>query len=90
MEFVKKEIIMLFTSPQYILSDNDLKFDCRAVKDFADRFNIQWKYTSKYNPQGNGVAEHMVDTLKKALQKVTRSESMEWDASLEMYFTVQT
>ncbi len=83
MEFVKKEIFILLGRPQYILSDNDLKFDCKAVQDFAGRFNIQWKCTYTYNPQGNGVVERMIGTLKKALQKVTRSESKEWDASLE-------
>ncbi len=79
MKFVKKEIIMAFGPPQYMLSDNDLKLDCKAVQDFAHRFNIQWKCTSTYNPQGNGVGERMVGTLKEALQKVTRSESKEWD-----------
>ncbi len=85
MEFVKKEIIMLFGPPQYILSDNDLKFNYKAVQDFARQFNIQWNCTSACNTQGNGVVERMVDTFKKALQRVTRSESKEWDASLEMY-----
>ena len=28
MEFVKKEVIIMFGPPQYIMSDNDLKFDC--------------------------------------------------------------
>ena len=74
-EFVKTEIIMLFGPPQYILSENCLKFDCKAVQDFVHRFNIQWKYTSTYNPHGNGVAERKVSILKKALQKVTWSES---------------
>ena len=73
----KKEIIMLFGPPQYILSDNDLKFDCKAVQDFAHRFNIVWKCTSTYSLQGNGVVDRMVGTLKKSLQKVTRSESKE-------------
>ncbi len=83
MEFVKKEVIMLFGPPQYILSDNDLNFDCKAVQDFARRFNIQWKCTSTYNPQGNNVVESMVDTLEKAIQEFNRSEPKEWDASLE-------
>ncbi len=39
MEFVKKELIMFAGPPQYILSDNDLKFDCKAVQDFGHRFN---------------------------------------------------
>ena len=82
-EFVKKENIMIFDPPQYILSDNDLKFDSKAVQDLARRFNIQWKYISTYNPQGNRVVERMVGTLKRALQKVICSESKEWDVSLE-------
>ncbi len=38
---------------------------------------------STYNPQGNRVVERMVGTPKKALQKVSRSESKKWDQSLE-------
>ena len=74
---------MFFGPPQYILSDNDLNFDCYTVQYFVHRFNIQWKCTSTHNPQGNGVVEPIAGTLKKALQKVTRSESKECDASLE-------
>ncbi len=44
---------------------------------------MQWKCTSTSNPQGNGVAKKMIGTVKKALQKVTQSESKEWDQSLE-------
>ncbi len=49
-EFAEKEIIMLFSPPQYILSNDELKFDSEEVHDFARRFNIHWKYTSTYNP----------------------------------------
>ena len=83
MNFVKKEIIMAFGPPQYILRDNDLKFDCKALQDFAHRFNIRWKCTSTYNPQGNGVAKRIVGILREALQKVTRIEYKECDRSLE-------
>ncbi len=82
MKFVKKEIIMAFGPPQYMLTDNELKFDFKAVQDFAHRFNIQWKCASTYNPQGNGVAEKMIGTTKKALLKVSRIESKEWNQSL--------
>ncbi len=75
-KFVKKEIIMAFGLPQYILSYYDLKVDCKALQDFAHRFNIQWKYTSTYNPQGNRLAESMVGTLKN-VTKGDRSVSKE-------------
>ncbi len=74
MEFVSKETIMLFGPPQYILSENDLKFDCKVVQYLEYRLNIQWKCKSKYNPQSNGIVEIMVYTSKEALQKVTQSE----------------
>ena len=76
-KFVKKEIIMAFGPPQYILSVNDLKFDCKAVQVFAHRFYMQWECASTYNPQENGVAERTVGTLKRALQYVTQSECKE-------------
>ncbi len=69
MEFVKKKIIILFGPSQYILSDRCLKFDCKAVKDFGHRFNIQCKCTSTYNPQSNGVVGQMVGTLKRRYKK---------------------
>ena len=87
MEFFKKEIIMLFGPPQYVLSDNGLNFDCKAVQDFANRFNIQWKCTSTYNTQGNGVAEHKVGTLNKALQKSLGANPKSGMHPSRMYFT---
>ena len=83
MEFIKQEIIMLFGPPQFAPSSNDLKFDCKAMQDFARRFNITWKDKSTYNLQGNGLVERMIVTLEKGLQKVARSESKEWDVALE-------
>ncbi len=77
---------MLFAPPQYVLSDNDLNLYCKSVQDIARRFNIQWKCTSIYNPQGNGVVGRMVGSLKKTVQKFTRSESKEWDASRKNIF----
>ena len=35
LKFVKEEIILPFGSPKFILSDDDLKFDCKAIEDFA-------------------------------------------------------
>ena len=71
----QEKIIKAFSLTQYILSDNELKFDCKAVQDLDHRYNIQWKCTTTYNSQVNGVVERMVVTLEKALQKMTRSES---------------
>ena len=70
MKFVKKEIIMAFGPPQYILSDND-SLDCKFVQDCAYRFNIPWKCTSTYNPLGIGIVDRIVGTLKKGLGSIS-------------------
>ncbi len=81
--FQENEIIIPFGSLEYILSDNDQKFDCMTVHDFTKKHGISWKYTSTYKPQGNSIAERMVGTLKKAIQPTMKSRGMEWDECLE-------
>ena len=41
LKFVNEGIILPFCSSKFILSDNDLKFDCKPVEDFArdQKFN---------------------------------------------------
>ncbi len=40
MSFIEEEIIRPYSSPQYIRSDNDLKFDCLEIHDFKRRHDI--------------------------------------------------
>ncbi len=81
-EFIEKETIMQFGPPGFTLNDNNLKFDWNWVRNFARRFNIQWKCTSTYNPQFIGIFEHMASTFKKAVKKFTRSAFKGWDVCL--------
>ena len=83
LKFVKEEIIPLLASSKFILSDSDLKFDCKAVQDFSRDQNIQWKYTATDNPQGNGITERMVGTIKGALQKMSRANMSDWDLFID-------
>ena len=63
-EICKKDIILPFGSPKFILSDNELKFDSISIEDFATDHKIQWKHIATYNNRGNGIAERMVGTIK--------------------------
>ncbi len=86
MEFVKKEIIMLLGPPQFAPSGNDLKFDCKAMQDFARRFNITWKDKSTYNPQGNSLVERIIVILEKGLQKSPAVNQRSRTSPLKMCF----
>ena len=41
LKFIKERIILPFGSPKFILSDNYLKFDCKAVEDFVRDQKVQ-------------------------------------------------
>ncbi len=58
-------------SPQYILTDCDLKCICKAGELFEYQFNIQRKYTSAY---------------KRQSRMGTYRESMEWEVTSENDF----
>ena len=83
LEFVKKEILLQFGSPKFILSDNDLKFDFKAIKDFARGQKIQRSQIPTYNPRGNGMVERMAGTIKRASQKICRGNMADWDLRLD-------
>ena len=78
LKFVKEEIILPFGSPKFILSDNDLKFDCKAIEDFVRDQKIQWKHIATHSPRGNGMAERMIGTIKRTLQKMCRANMSDW------------
>ena len=81
--FIEDEIIKPFKIPDHILSDNDLKFDCAAVHDFSSKHDIDWKRTATYNPMGNGIARRTVGTVKRAMQRMMRTEDIEWYAWID-------
>ena len=76
--FVKEEIIVPFVSLKFVSSDNDLKFDYKAIEDFSREQKVQWKHTATYNPGGHGIAENMMGTIKRALQKMSRENVSDW------------
>ena len=83
LRFVPEGIILPFGSPKFVLSDNDLKFDWKEVEDFARDKIIRRKHMATLNPRGNGIAERMVGTVKRALQKIFRANMSDLDLCLD-------
>ena len=44
---------------------------------------IQWKHTTNHNPQSDRIAECMVSTINRALQKMYRENMSDWDLLLD-------
>jgi hypothetical protein len=57
MQFIRSDIITPFGVPHKVLSENAQYLNAKALKDFADRAEIAWKYVSPCSAQANGKVE---------------------------------
>lgn len=55
--------------PYEVRSDNGPQYSSREFKDFSRSWCFEHKTSSPYNPQGNGLAEKTVQTVKRMLEK---------------------
>ena len=55
--------------PYEVRSENGPQYTSRDFKDFARKWSFKHTTSSPYNPQGNGLAEKTVQTLKRMLEK---------------------
>ena len=69
-KFLQEQICQLYGNPIRIFGNDDSKFDCVAVRDYASVASIDWKIISAYNRRRTAKLERMVGTLKRAVLKV--------------------
>ena len=51
------------------MSDNESQYSAAIFKDFADKYGFTHTTSNPQYPQGNGVAEHALCTVKDLLNK---------------------
>jgi transposase InsO family protein len=68
-KFFKTHILYRFGTPQRIISDNGTAFKSSKVYALAEQFNIDWRFSSIYNPRANGLAEAFNKTLINIMKK---------------------
>jgi len=68
-----KNIVCRFIIPHTIISDNGTTFASKQVASFCAKYNIAYRFSSTYYPQGNGqtkISNHTIlDNLYKSLDK---------------------
>ena len=75
------KIFSTFGIPTVMVSDNGPQFTSYKFKSYLASLGITQKFTAPYHPATNGLAERMVQTLKKALRamrqdNLSRSEEL--------------
>ena len=60
-----------FEIPQTLFSETGAKYGSSEFRDFAKRMHMQHTTLSPRYPQSNGMAEKMVQTIKRSLAKMS-------------------
>jgi hypothetical protein len=80
--FLREDLINKFGSPESILSDQGTIFESAAFAAFCTKYNIRKVRTTPYHPQGNGLAERTIRTIKEMLALTVNSSHDNWDDML--------
>ncbi|KAG9444536.1 hypothetical protein H6P81_015876 [Aristolochia fimbriata] len=81
-DFIRTQIIYRYGVPRYIVTDNGTPFRNKVMDRFCEKFRIQQRMSSAYNPAANGLAEAFNKTLCKILKKTVGTHKRSWDEKL--------
>ncbi|KAG9450285.1 hypothetical protein H6P81_010250 [Aristolochia fimbriata] len=81
-DFIRTQIIYRYGVPRYIMTDNGTPLRNRVMDRFCEKFYIQQRTSSAYNPAANGIAEAFNKTLCKILKKTVGTHKRSWDEKL--------
>ncbi|KAG9447626.1 hypothetical protein H6P81_013754 [Aristolochia fimbriata] len=81
-DFIRTQIIYRYGVPRYIVTDNGTPFRNKVMDRLCEKFRIQQRMSSAYNPAANGLAEAFNKTLCKILKKTVNTHKRSWDEKL--------
>ncbi|KAG9450526.1 hypothetical protein H6P81_010491 [Aristolochia fimbriata] len=81
-DFIRTQIIYRYGVPQYIVTNNGTPFRNKVMDCFCEKFRIQQRTSSAYNPTANGLVEAFNKTLCKILKKTIGANKKSWDEKL--------
>lgn len=77
-----ERVLSQFGAPAEIVTDNGTEFE-GAFQTLCEKWYIDHRRTSPYHPQADGLAERVVQTLKKSLRRMRMANpGQEWDELL--------
>jgi transposase InsO family protein len=81
-KFFRNQILYRYGTPRRIISDNGTAFKNAKIDALTNQYNIDWRYSSAYNPRANGLAEAFNKTLSKILWKTVYKNYKNWHKKL--------
>ncbi|KII60776.1 Retrovirus-related Pol polyprotein [Thelohanellus kitauei] len=84
------QIISRFGVPHTLHSDQGPQFESEIIKRLCSEWGIKKTRSSAYHPEGNGMAERNVQTLKNRIKQIADNNYTRWDEKLpEILFSMR-
>ncbi|KAG9442264.1 hypothetical protein H6P81_018118 [Aristolochia fimbriata] len=81
-DFIRTQIVYRYGVPRYIMTDNGTLFLNKTMDNFCEKFGIQQRTSTAYNPAANGLAEGFNKMLCKILKKTVVGNKKDWHERL--------
>jgi hypothetical protein len=81
-QFLFERILMRFGTPLELVSDRGTHFLNEVITELTDRYNINHRKTTPYNPKANGLTERANGIVCNILTKIVTSQKTDWDRKL--------
>ena len=83
MDFLEDKIITRFGVPSRIITDNGPFFVSSEMPSFCFKYGIVLSHSSKYYPQGNGLAESSNKNLMTIIKIIVGDNKKAWDSKIK-------
>ena len=82
-KFLYEEIICRFGMPKSVISDHGKNFESILFAQLCKLCQIQTSKSTFYHPEGNGLVERMIKSIKQILTMYVDSKHSNWDIHLQ-------
>ncbi|KII71217.1 Pro-Pol polyprotein [Thelohanellus kitauei] len=79
-----KNIVCRFGVPASIHSDKGRQFESLFFPQLCQIMKIKKSHSTPYHPEGNGLAERIIRTLKMRMRMLIQDRKAEWDKILDL------
>jgi putative transposase len=83
--FVKafiSEVVLVYGTPEELISDNATNFSARIVQEITDLLRVKKIFCTPYHSEGNGLVERSFRTWRSIIAKLTENQGADFDRLL--------
>ena len=83
-KFIFNRLICRYGLMEKLLTDQGVNFESELIKNLCNLLGVHKLRTTTYHPQGDGISERLIKTLKPTIAKYVNDEHDDWDSFVSL------